>query len=168
MDPTFSHRGRDGRRNGKARAAEKDRVATLEAVGRATLIYDGDCGFCRWSTDRILRQDRRGRIRPITLQDPEAGRLLEGMDPPKRLESMHLVTIDGRVYSAGAAIPPLLRLLPGGRLLAALAAAFPRLTERLYRWVADHRDQLGRRLGAACSVDPRATGRSREQPTVSS
>jgi hypothetical protein len=46
------------------------------------------------------------------------------------------VTPDGTVYSAGAAFPPLLRLLPGGRPLAALAAAFPSLTERAYRYVA--------------------------------
>jgi predicted DCC family thiol-disulfide oxidoreductase YuxK len=58
------------------------------------------------------------------------------MDDERKMASWHLVTKDGRVYSAGAALPPLLRLLPGGRPLAALAAAFPRLTERGYRHVA--------------------------------
>jgi predicted DCC family thiol-disulfide oxidoreductase YuxK len=52
--------------------------------------------------------------------------------------------IDGRRYSAGAALEPALRLLPGGRVPAALFARFPRVTERAYRWVADHRGTLGR------------------------
>ena len=52
------------------------------------------------------------------------------------------------MFSAGAAIEPLMRLLPGGRPLAALARAFPRLTERAYRLVADHRGLLGRFLSS--------------------
>jgi predicted DCC family thiol-disulfide oxidoreductase YuxK len=67
------------------------------------------------------------------------------MSEEEKMDSWHLVA-DGRVYSAGAAFPPLLRLLPGGRPLAALAAAFPGATERLYRFVSRNRDRLGRRL----------------------
>ena len=105
-------------------------------MGQAALLYDRSCGFCRRSVERILRWDRHRRLRPVALQDPEAGELLGGLDERARMASWHLVTGDGRVFSAGAAFPPLLRLLPGGRPLAAIAAAFPRLTERGYRWVA--------------------------------
>ncbi len=123
---------------------------------RSVLLYDSDCGFCRWSTAKILAWDRHGRLRPVPLQDPESDRLLRGMDQRTKMDSWHLVTPDGRARSAGAAFPPLLRLLPGARPLAALASAFPRTTERTYRWVSRHRDWLGRRLGAqACSVDPK-------------
>ena len=72
----------------------------------------------------------------MALQDPEADELLGGMDEERKMASWHLVTVDGRVYSAGAAFPPLLRLLPGGRPLAWLTATFPGLTERAYRYVA--------------------------------
>lgn len=109
---------------------------------RTVILYDADCTFCRWSTARILAWDRRGRLRPVALQDPEADRLLPGMEPEDRMRSWHLVTPDGRIYSAGAAVPPLLRLLPGGRPLGALASAFPAATKRTYEWVADHRDLL--------------------------
>jgi predicted DCC family thiol-disulfide oxidoreductase YuxK len=27
-----------------------------------TLEYDEDCGFCRWSAERLRRWDRRGRL----------------------------------------------------------------------------------------------------------
>jgi predicted DCC family thiol-disulfide oxidoreductase YuxK len=112
-----------------------------------TIVYDGDCGFCRWSLGWVLRWDRRRRLRPLALDTEEAGRLLTEIEPARRMASWHLVDAGGRVLSAGAAAPELLRLLPGGRPVAALLARFPRLTEGAYRWVADHRTALGRPLG---------------------
>ena len=127
----------------------------MERAERPVLLYDSDCGFCRWSMAKVLAWDRRGRIRAVRLQDPEADRLLPGMGEEAKMESWHLVTGDGRVWSGGAAAPHLLRLLPGGRPLAAVASAFPRTTDRAYRWVARNRGRLGRRLGTqACAIDP--------------
>jgi predicted DCC family thiol-disulfide oxidoreductase YuxK len=121
----------------------------------AVLLYDSDCGFCRWSVDKILSWDRRRRLRPLALQEPEADWLLRHMDADAKMGSWHLVTDDGRVYSGGAAAAPLLRLLPRGRPLAAVFAAFPGLTDRSYRIVARNRDRFGRLVGqAACQVDP--------------
>ncbi len=102
---------------------------------QAVVLFDARCGFCRRCVERLLRWDRHGRLRPVALQDPEADELLGGMNEGRKLASWHLVA-DGTVYSAGAAFPPLLRLLPGGWPLAALTATFPRLTERGYRYVA--------------------------------
>jgi predicted DCC family thiol-disulfide oxidoreductase YuxK len=122
---------------------------------RAVLLYDEDCGFCRWSLAKILAWDRAGRIRPVPLQSPEAEKLLPGIEEDRRMSSWHLVTDDGQVASAGAAVAPLAELLPLGAPVALVARALPGATERLYQWVANHRDELGRRLGAeACSVDP--------------
>ncbi len=127
---------------------------------QAILLYDSDCGFCRWSVDKVLAWDRAGRIKSVELQDAEADSLLGPMDENVKMSSWHLVTPDGQVYSAGAAAPPLLRLLPGGRPLALLLAAFPAVTERAYRAVAHHRDRLGRLVGqTACEVDPRRRNR---------
>ena len=109
----------------------------------AVLLYDGDCGICRWSAAKVLKWDRRRRLRPVALQDAEAGRLLGHLTEEERMSSWHLVTPDGRTVSAGAAAAPLLRLLPGGRPLAALAAALPGVTERAYRLVADNRGRFG-------------------------
>jgi predicted DCC family thiol-disulfide oxidoreductase YuxK len=60
------------------------------------------------------------------------------------MASWHLVTGSGDVYSGGAALPAVLERLPGGGALARLFAAFPRTTDRGYRWVAAHRSQFGR------------------------
>jgi predicted DCC family thiol-disulfide oxidoreductase YuxK len=113
----------------------------------ATLLYDADCGFCRWSLAKILAWDRRRTLRPLSLQSEEADGLLRGMPEEQRMASWHLVGPEGAVHSAGAGFPPLLRLLPGGAALAALAARAPRLTERGYRWVAGHRSLFGRLIG---------------------
>jgi predicted DCC family thiol-disulfide oxidoreductase YuxK len=122
---------------------------------RAVLLFDSDCGFCRWSVDKILAWDRRRHLRAIALQDSESSRLLPGMRPEEKMASWHLVTSDHRVYSGGAAAAPLLRLLPGGRPMAAVFSAFPGITESAYRCVARNRDRFGRFVGQdACAVDP--------------
>lgn len=131
---------------------------------QAVLLYDAECPFCRWSTSKILWWDRRGRIRPVALQDPEADRLLPGMDESTKMKSWHLVTPDGRVRSAGAAAPSLFPLLPGGQPLAALASTFPRTTERAYRWISEHRDFLARLGARAGPVDAARSTKSHGRP----
>jgi predicted DCC family thiol-disulfide oxidoreductase YuxK len=108
------------------------------------LLYDPDCGFCRWSLGWVLAADRTRRVRPVPLGSPEADQLLADMDREERMASWHLVAPDGRRWSAGYAAPPLLRLLPAGRAPAAALAAAPGITDRVYRWVADHRSTISR------------------------
>jgi predicted DCC family thiol-disulfide oxidoreductase YuxK len=125
---------------------------------RAVVLYDGDCGLCRWSADTLRRWDRRGRVDLMPLQAPEADELLRGLSEEARRSSWHLVDRRRRVASGGAALPIVLRLLPGGKPLAAVAARFPRATDRAYRFVAMRRDRIGSRLGLrGCSADPRTS-----------
>jgi predicted DCC family thiol-disulfide oxidoreductase YuxK len=125
----------------------------VPAAQRIAVLYDRDCGFCKWALNKILVWDRRRRLRPVAIQSDEGNHLLAAIAPERRLESWHLVT-DGEVRSAGAAAPQLFEALPGGRPLAALLRAFPRLTERAYRWVAEHRVLLARllRIDASCEL----------------
>ena len=129
----------------------------------ATLLYDSDCGFCRWSLGKVLAWDRRGRVRPVSLQSKQAERLLAGMQEGERMASWHLVGDDGQVRSAGAGIAPLLRLLPGGAPLAAAAARAPRAMERGYRLIAGHRSLWGKLVtdGAKRRADRRIAERLR-------
>jgi predicted DCC family thiol-disulfide oxidoreductase YuxK len=122
-------------------------------VSEAVILYDADCGFCRWAIDRLLIWDRAGRLRSEALQGPEADRLLPGLSEEAKMASWHLV-VDGNVYSGGAVAAPLFRLLRGGRPLASALAAFPGLSDRAYRLVARNRDRFGRLAGARCAVDP--------------
>jgi predicted DCC family thiol-disulfide oxidoreductase YuxK len=123
------------------------------AERKATVLYDRDCTFCRWSLDKVLAWDR-GRLRPVEIQSEEGQRLLAPIPEHTRLESWHLVTPGGELLSAGAAAAPLAGMLPGGRPLASLFRAFPRTTERAYRWVAGHRELFTRvlRIDSTCEV----------------
>lgn len=124
---------------------------------RWLVLYDGDCGFCKWLLAGLLRLDRARRLRPIALQSPEAEVLLADLDPAERMASMHVVSPDGARTSAGEALPALLGLLSGGRGPAALLARFPRFTRVGYRWVATHR------IGISRFVPPRWKRRAAER-----
>jgi predicted DCC family thiol-disulfide oxidoreductase YuxK len=113
-------------------------------MARPTVIYDADCGFCKFGLALLLSWDRRGALEILALESPEADRLLADLTPQQRNSSWHLVDESGRRNSAGAALAPALALLPGGRLPAALVGRMPHMTERGYRWVVDHRGFLGR------------------------
>jgi predicted DCC family thiol-disulfide oxidoreductase YuxK len=111
---------------------------------RWAVFYDADCGFCKWLLSVLLRWDRAARLHPIALQRSEADDLLQELTPAERMASWHLISPSGERRSGGAAVPPLLRVLPAGRLPAACFARFPRLTDRGYRWVAEHRSELSK------------------------
>jgi predicted DCC family thiol-disulfide oxidoreductase YuxK len=128
---------------------------------RAVLLYDHDCGLCRWALAKVLAWDRHTRIRPVPIASAEGASLLSTLSEEERMRSWHLVA-GGERWSAGAALPPLVRLLPGGRPLARIAAAAPRLTERTYLLVATNRSRLGRLVTARAKrrADARIAARS--------
>jgi predicted DCC family thiol-disulfide oxidoreductase YuxK len=120
---------------------------------RLRVLYDGDCGFCRWSADRLRAWDRAGRLAFAPIQTSDG--LLGPVPPEARLATMHAVDTRGRVFSGGAAMSRVLRELPGGGALAAAGACWPDAAEALYGAVAHRRARLGRWLGeGACRVDP--------------
>jgi predicted DCC family thiol-disulfide oxidoreductase YuxK len=132
-----------------------------DSVTGPFVLYDADCGFCRWSLAKVLAWDRRRALRPVAIDSPAGGRLLAGLGDSERERTWHLV-LDGRRYSAGAALPPLLRLLPAGNPLAALAARAPRAADAAYRFVAGRRALFGRLVtaGAKRRADARISSRS--------
>ena len=131
----------------------------LPGERRWAVLYDADCGFCMWLLSALLRWDRAARLQPIALQRSEADDLLRTLAPAERIASWHLIAPSGERRSGGAAVPPLLRVLPAGRIPAAGFARFPRLTGRGYRWVAEHRSQLSKLVPS--SAKQRASDRIR-------
>jgi predicted DCC family thiol-disulfide oxidoreductase YuxK len=116
---------------------------------RWTLLYDGERGLCKWILVGILRWDRHRRLGPLALQSDQAEALLGDLSPDQRLASWHLISPEGNRTSAGAALAPLLRLLPGGGVPARTVSLLPRFTGRAYGWVASHRVQLSRAVPGA-------------------
>jgi predicted DCC family thiol-disulfide oxidoreductase YuxK len=131
-----------------------------------TVLYDPDCGFCRWSLSLLLRADRRRRLQPLALGTTSADALLANLTPAERMASWHLVSPQGERESAGAALPALLALLPAGRPVAAALSHTPRINERTYRWVADHRSWLSRAIPDAAKRRASALIAERSTPEL--
>jgi predicted DCC family thiol-disulfide oxidoreductase YuxK len=129
----------------------------------AVVLYDSDCGFCVWAMSKVLAWDRARRLRPLALQHPEARTLLGGMDEERMMASWHLVAGDGSVLSAGRALAPLLRLLPGGRQPSGVLARLPRASDALYLAVAGRRTMFGRLVTTGARQRARRRVDSRER-----
>jgi len=114
-----------------------------------TLLYDSDCGFCRATLGLLLTLDRGRRLRPVALQSEEGARLLPDLTPEQRLEAVRALPASGLPRAGGAAAPVVLRELPGGATLAALATRVPGVTERGYVLVAGNRSRLSKFVPAA-------------------
>jgi predicted DCC family thiol-disulfide oxidoreductase YuxK len=115
------------------------------AEARPTLIFDGQCGFCREAVERVRRWDRERRLRFLPFQDETAVARF-GIALPALAGAMHLVFPDGRVYAGADAMPELLRLLPRRRWLAPLfrlPGVMP-AARRIYAWIAARRHCLVR------------------------
>jgi len=113
-----------------------------------TVLYDADCGLCVWVMGKVLAWDRRGRLRPVALDSPEADELVGDLPEEQRMGSWHIVLEGGTRESAGRALAPLMRSLPGGRPPAALVERFPRFADRAYFAAADRRSALGKLVTA--------------------
>ncbi len=111
----------------------------------ATLVYDGDCRFCRRCVALLRRWDRAGRLAYAPFQDAVALAALPYLDPRALEQAMHLVTAGGEVRAGAAALPPILGLMPFGRPIAwlFLVPGVPWLAARVYRQVARNRHRLG-------------------------
>ncbi|WP_254531739.1 DCC1-like thiol-disulfide oxidoreductase family protein [Natrinema gelatinilyticum] len=110
----------------------------------ATLVYDDDCGFCTWWAEYV---DERTDVRLVGFSDLD-GTVRERL-PAEYEDCAHLVTGD-EVYSCGASIEQALVrtdiVEPAGEVVDFLRQFddYERFRKRLYRWVANNRDQWGK------------------------
>src|SRR5439155_22353532 len=81
---------------------------------RPTLIYDGECGFCRRSVDWVQRWDREHRIALVPFQD-RARVAAFNIPLPALAAAMHLVLPPppGRGLSRAGGVAAPLQRLPG-------------------------------------------------------
>jgi hypothetical protein len=85
-------------------------------------------------------------VRAIEIGSSAGNVLLRDLTPEERYAAFHAVDRLGRRRSGGAALPLVLRAVPGAVWLGALAGAFPRSAEIGYRLVARRRSLLSRLL----------------------
>ena len=133
----------------------------MTAPEQLTVLYDAECGFCRWSVARLLAADRAARLRPAAIQSGEGEVLLAGMARGSWLASAHVVAPGGPVTSGGDAVAAIAAVLPGAAVTAPLARAAAPLSRAAYRLVAGNRITLGRLVspGMRNAADERIAAR---------
>jgi predicted DCC family thiol-disulfide oxidoreductase YuxK len=136
------------------------------SASRAIVLYDHDCGFCRWTLGLMLAWDRDHRLWPAPILGPVGERWLAGMSVEARLASWHIVEDGGSVSSAGGGIVRILEYVPGGRLVGLPLRLVPWAVERAYWFVAGRRSRLSRFVPRAWvwSATERVAERAREAP----
>lgn len=118
--------------------------------GRATLIYDGNCAFCRRWVERVRGWDRHRRLDLVPYQVPDLESRFPQLSRAECTLRMHLIDAGGAVHRGAAAGREVLRRLPGGWLWA-LPLRLPgalRIAEPLYAWITRRFGPLPRARGA--------------------
>lgn len=114
--------------------------------GRALLLFDGDCGFCRAWIAR-WQAVTGDRVEYLPYQSPEAEARAAGVPRERLARAVHLVTPGGAVCSGADAV---FRALATRRSYASWHWLYRRLppfraaSEVAYRFVADHRPAFTR------------------------
>lgn len=106
---------------------------------KPTLVYDGDCRFCkRWVSRWQARTGTRVEYAPY--QDPGVLSRL-GISLAAARRSVQLAMPDGAVYQGAEAVFRVIGLAPGPHVLARIGRLpiLRWLAERVYRFVASHR-----------------------------
>jgi predicted DCC family thiol-disulfide oxidoreductase YuxK len=111
------------------------------------VLYDADCGFCRWAMAWALSHDTRRTLVAAPIQSELGSQLLAELSPSERLAAAHVIREDGARESGGAAAAEVLAQLPRTRLLARVARGLPAPTAAFYGLVATHRHGFGRWVG---------------------
>ncbi len=121
-----------------------------------TVVYDGHCSVCRRIVAGLTRWDRGGKLEVVPAQAPGVQARFPWIGERAFTESMQVVRAsDGKTWQGAAAIELLLDLLPRGRWITwVFSVPLVRgLAEKLYRWFARNRYQMG--CGKHCKAHPR-------------
>ena len=112
-------------------------------MSEGTLVYDDDCGFCKWWVDYFARRSDIETVGFSELTDEQLDRLPENYEG-----CAHFLTGD-EVYSCGAAMEEASAVAdvpPGSRDIVGFFRQFEdyeRLRENVYAAVAERRGTLG-------------------------
>ena len=123
---------------------------------RLTVLYDGACGLCRASSERVRQFDARHRIEFLDLHDQSAQERFPQIDREAAMRWMQAVDEQGRSWSGADAWARIGLLLPGWSLIAwiLLMPGVRWLAARIYFWIARNRYRWNHSLcsDGSCSV----------------
>jgi predicted DCC family thiol-disulfide oxidoreductase YuxK len=79
---------------------------------RDTVLYDGQCRFCRGQIAILRRFDPTGRLRFVSLHEPVVASEFPELSPDDLSREMHVVETTGRSRAGAEAVRYLSRRLP--------------------------------------------------------
>ncbi|NBW95786.1 MAG: DUF393 domain-containing protein [Planctomycetia bacterium] len=123
-------------------------IVTSTKPARDTVLYDGQCGFCRRRVGNLQACDLRHELDFVSLHDPRVALEFPELPRDRLLEEMVVIDTAGRARGGASAVRYLSRRLPlmwPLALLLHIPGSLP-VWAWLYRLVARNR----MRLGAGC------------------
>ena len=106
------------------------------------VLFDGDCHFCDWSVQLIIKHDRKGIYHFASLQSELAKKLMEELGIDSQINSLVLIEND-RVFIKSAAVLYICKELSSIRMFYYILKVIPKSTADLcydifaknrYRW----------------------------------
>jgi predicted DCC family thiol-disulfide oxidoreductase YuxK len=128
---------------------------TAEQRRPYTVIYDGHCGICTKLVTRLTALDRHNVFEIVPSQLSGVPARFPWISPQSYADSLQLVRAsDRRTWEGAAAVEQIIRQLNSGWTVSWMFSLpfARRIAERSYRWVADHRGELG--CGEHCRLHP--------------
>ena len=122
----------------RAQASQRN---LMQPTPTLTVLYDGNCGLCRASVERLRRMDRGSRVAQLNLHDPEATIRFPQVDREEAMRLMLAVDSRGRVFSGADAWARIGLALPGWNLVAwlLLVPGIHSIARLIYAWIARNR-----------------------------
>ncbi len=87
-------------------------LLTATRPDRDTVLFDGQCRFCRGQIGLLRRLDAGGRLRFLSLHEPEVGRDFPELSAEAMMREMIVVDRGGRARGGAEAVRYLTRRLP--------------------------------------------------------
>ncbi len=111
-----------------------------------TLVFDGNCKFCRRSINWFQTRDSHRALIYIARQSPERAAQFPQLDDPRYEGTIQLVMPDGEIRSGEYAIATVLRYLPNRfwRITGSLITApiIKPCATIVYKWIAKNRHRF--------------------------
>ncbi len=115
-------------------------MSNTRNLHRPTLIFDGQCPFCRKWVKRLQSILHEVEISFRSLTDLSLQQDFPALDPDALARSIHFIGADGTIHTGMDAIVKALSLRPAGRLSQALRIpGIKQVSDAAYRFVAARR-----------------------------
>lgn len=108
------------------------------------LLFDGECGFCNFWVNWVMKKDRKGTFKFASLQGNFGQNFLsEKKLSQKKFNTLYLIQPNGEVYEKSNAVIKICSLLGSWYKLAVLFKVLPKfIRDKFYDLIAYNRSKL--------------------------